>query len=262
MQKNEIYDKILDQVRVSEGDIIDVSSDLIRFALYFRRIGLQFDPNFFIDKLQEKVTSEGTLLVRTWNWDFCKGKSFDYRNTPSQVGSLGDVVLSRNDFRRSKHPIYSFAVWGKHQQVICEMDNKSAWGADSPFAFITEKNGKQLMFGSTMFNSLTHVHYVEECVGVDYRFIKDFQAQYIDEFGNVSIKTYSMNVRKLELKIKMTSENFSESFYNSGILTTSFFENIPISVVLLKDAFEVIKHDIISNSSKTFCCLGGRETDD
>ena len=42
-------------------------------------------------------------------------ESYDFYKTPSSVGSLGNYVLGRGDFRRTRNPIYSFAVIGKDQ---------------------------------------------------------------------------------------------------------------------------------------------------
>jgi len=259
MNKERRFDEVLDRIGLIKGDIIDLSSDLIAMALEYRKLKENFDPNVIIDFLQERIAEEGTICIRTWNWGFCHGKTFDYRNTPSEVGALGDVALKRKDFRRTKHPIYSFAVWGKHQNVLCEMDNKSAWGSDSPFAFFTENGGKQLMLSSTMWNSLTYVHYVEEQVGVKYRFPKDFTAPYIDENGIESIKTYSMNVRNLDLDINMNSEKFADDFYEKGILKTGFLNKTSISTVMLKGAYEIIKEDILNNRSRKICTYIGQE---
>ena len=68
-------------------------------------------------------------------------KIFDYKKTPSNCGSLSNIALQRSDFKRTKHPIHSFAVFGKHKNYLCNLENKSSWGEDSPFKFLY-KNSK------------------------------------------------------------------------------------------------------------------------
>ena len=68
-------------------------------------------PHYDLDAIIEKVGPEGTILIPCFNWDFCKGKKFNYLETPPQIGSLPKIAFKREDFKRTKHPIYSFLVW-------------------------------------------------------------------------------------------------------------------------------------------------------
>ena len=43
------------------------------------------------------VGKNGTIFIPTYNWDFCKGKTFHYKKTRSQSGSLGNIALKRKD---------------------------------------------------------------------------------------------------------------------------------------------------------------------
>ena len=82
-----------------------------------------------------RVGQEGDLLFPTFNWGFCSGRGFNYKETPSESGSLSKLALNRNDFIRTKHPIYSFSVKGKEQEILYELDDESGWGKDSLFAY-------------------------------------------------------------------------------------------------------------------------------
>ena len=56
--------------------------------------------------------NDGTLIVPTFNWDFCKGKPYVHEKTRSQVGMFTNFILSDELSIRSFHPIYSFAGIG------------------------------------------------------------------------------------------------------------------------------------------------------
>ena len=89
-------------------------------------------------------------------------------------------IVTSKDFKRTKHPIHSFAVFGKHKNYLCNLENKSSWGEDSPFKFLY-KNAKNLFIGIDYKNGFTMDHYFEQLTNVKYRYHKDFKSTYIDE---------------------------------------------------------------------------------
>lgn len=104
--------------RIQKGDVVYVVSDILELAKNARENGERFDRDVFLDSLKEAVGENGTLLIPTFNWDFCRGIPFDYVKTPGKTGALGNAALKRSDFKRTRHPIYSFAVWEK-TGIIC-----------------------------------------------------------------------------------------------------------------------------------------------
>ena len=123
-----------------------------------------------INKILEKIGKNGTLLIPTYNWDFCKGKRFDYFKTPSSAGDLGNYALKNKKFKRTINPIYSFAVIGKDRNRICKFRHESCFGNNSPFEYLIRKNGKNLFIGLKDYREGFHFPYVaEEKVGVNHR---------------------------------------------------------------------------------------------
>ena len=198
------YKKIISRIDLNKGDIVIVSSDILRLIYACRDNNEQFDPNIFIDSIIDKIGKKGTLLFPTYNWDYCKGKPFDYQNTISQTGYLSNVALKRKDFIRTKHPVYSHAVWGFDSEYLFNKKNKSGLGSDSEFAYLHNNKAKQLFIGDKESfwyeGAYSSIHYIEEKVGVDYRYIKNFSAPYINEMGIKKESTYSMSVRDLNHK--------------------------------------------------------------
>ena len=79
---------ILNDIDLKKGDTVMLVSDISSLLISFKKKGKVFDANLFIDNILEKIGTDGTLLVPTYNYDFCKGHTFDYKNTPSMTGSL------------------------------------------------------------------------------------------------------------------------------------------------------------------------------
>ena len=158
---------------VQSGDCVYVVSDVLDIAKAVRAQGERFEPHKLIDKLQEMVGKEGTLLFATFNWDFCGGTPFDYYKTPVRTGALSKKALEREEFVRTKHPLYSFAVWGKDQALLEQNDAKTSFGPGTIFAYLYEKNAKVLNVGIPALKGVTYVHHVEQMGGVPYRYHKD-----------------------------------------------------------------------------------------
>lgn len=240
----------IDEIR--KGDIVYVVSDVLALSIQCRERGERFDIQKFIDSILDKVGEEGTVLFPTFNWDFCKGKTFDYKKTVSKTGALGNAALKRQDIKRSKHPIYSFAVWGKYQEKLTSMDPADAFGPGTIFEFLHKNHAKALVVGLTTMEGLTFCHYVEQIVGVPYRYLKNFTADYVDAEGNCSAKTYSMYVRDLDMDPRHINGflPLGKILEQLGVSKNYEFGGIPFHVVNLEAMFEVEKIDILCNDSR------------
>ena len=154
------YKKIPSVLKIEKGDVILLTSDITDLFLQCQENGEIMDVNILLDNFQEAIGEEGTLLVPTYNWGFCQGKAFDYKKTPSKTGAIGNAALRRKDFTRTKHPIYSFAVWGKDAVKLAAMDNIESFGPDSPFAYLEQVDAKNVFIGASLRNSFTYIHYI------------------------------------------------------------------------------------------------------
>lgn len=245
------YKNILDNLRgVKKGDIIYVISDVLELAKVSRMHKEKFDAQCFINSIMEKVGREGTVLFPVFNWGFCEGKLFDYRNTPGKTGALGNVALSNKKFRRTTHPIYSFAVWGKRQNEVCEIETEDSFGEGTVFDYLYKHKGKALVIGLNALEGLTMVHYVEQLVGVSYRYFKKFEGKYIDGLGHEQTKQAIMYVRDLSVDPKENMEHLSQILEELKISDTQIVNGIPFRTVLLEETCQIVKFDIVLNGSR------------
>ena len=248
------YMDFLQGVGVEKGDIIDVSSDMANVLLYCRRIGVRLVPDHLIDSLQELVGPEGTVMIRTFTWDFCHGEPFDIRTSPSRVGALGNAAMKRADFKRTGHPIYSWMVWGKRAGELLQMDQPNAFGPGSVFDFLDINHAKQLTLGNTSSDSTTQMHHVEAACKVPYRFDKPFTGEYTDYSGNTCLKTYSMHVTPLNLKVTNTEVDRDErgkELEKRGIMKVKHLDEMTlVSTILLHELTEFLTEDMYQNEGK------------
>lgn len=226
------YRSLFSQLAIDRGDIVYVISDILKLMCVCRENHEPFDGQVFINSLLEKVGPEGTVLFPTFNWSFCRGEAFHYQKTLSQTGGLSNVALQRPDFRRTRHPIYSFAVWGKAQNELCDRDYQSAFGAESPFQFFYENNAKNVCIGIDYKDSCTFVHYAEEMAPVPYRFLKPFTAGYTDAQGTLT-KSYQMFVRKEGVGTTMIHPDNDIVLGAQGAHTRTPFNSIAVDLLQL-----------------------------
>ena len=244
--KKEIdLDNAFQNVNIKKGDKILVTSSILKILVHYKKKRIKFNPNLIIDSLIRKIGPNGTLLFPTYNWDFCKGKGYDYQNTKSLSGALGNFALKRKEFKRTKNPIYSYAVAGKDRDLICDLKHYSCFGLDSPFGYLIKNKGKNLFIGIDYKDGFTLIHVAEETIGVDYRYFKNFTGKYFD--GNKSFKaTYKMYVRELNKNISMTAidKKFDKVLINKKAYIKKTLNGIIFTSIDINKAYQALLYDL------------------
>ena len=244
------------QAGIGKGDMVYIASDASLLLMEARKkCGIKTANqrnsflNNFIDVLQEIVGEQGTLLFPVFSWSFCRGESFDIRHSLGEVGALNNWVLEhRQDFQRTKHPMYSFMVWGDRADALVSLENTDAWGSDSPFAYLHENGGKMLLLNVTLQRGFTFMHYVEEAVQVPYRYRKNFRGSYTDEQGITSERSYTMYVRDLAI---LSNEYAPDSMLEDrGIVKMSKWGELALKGFSLADSFPIVADDLRHNGGR------------
>lgn len=241
---------------VNLGDTLLVSSDIqALLPLLWYESKMPNDIKFFredcmrkiINAVQELVGIEGTLLFPTYSWGFCHGELWSYEDTQGKTGALSNFALTQPDFVRTKHPIYSFAVWGKQAKFYAELKNTDSFSDNSPFHYLYKSNAKNISIGAE--NFFTFAHYVEQAEKINYRYHKDFTAPY-KLGGVVENRTYSMFVRQLSPEVVSRDKNIMDFLQQNGAKKEYRLQNIPLIYIDLPQAYAVLANDIAHNEAK------------
>ena len=244
--------KLLYNIEVKKNDFIFLVSDITKLMFFFKKKKLTFDISLFLEIILDTIGEKGTLVLPTYNWDFCRGINFDYKSTQSVTGALGKVALKRDDFIRTTNPIYSFAVAGKEKNTLYNLKHSSCFGEDSPFFYFHKNNVKYLSIGvDYKFLGFTPVHYVEEKVGVSYRYFKNFKEKYIDKNGKQKDVTYKFFVKDLS-KISMTGIKAAtdDQLISIGAMKKYFFCEENFVAIYLRPALDYLIQDTKKNIEK------------
>lgn len=164
---------------ISGGDMLLVHSSMHRIM---RTYGVS--PKQVIDYFLERVGPEGTLLFPTFNINVEPHLVFDLIRTPSKMGTLTKAAMNDNRFTRTLHPILSFAVAGKHREHLRSLDSYTGIDEDSVFATLHKNDAKIAIIDLAENDSMSFYHHVESCIGVDYRWVINFEAEIVLENGD------------------------------------------------------------------------------
>jgi aminoglycoside 3-N-acetyltransferase len=245
------YTEIAKRLPISKGEIIYVFSDILGLVKGCRANDERFEVEEFIKTLQEAVGEDGTLIFPLVNFDFCKGVPFNYHKTKGKAGALGEAARKMNGFKRTKHPMYSFAVWGAAQDELVAMENKSGLSEDSPFGYMY-RNGAKMLTVELVNRIGSFKHYIEQAIGVDYRFHKNFTAMYTDEAGSTEERTYSAYVRDWDVisPERIANTAIVEVMSVLGINNRVNINNVPFSITNLQGMYEAVSLELRYNRGR------------
>jgi aminoglycoside 3-N-acetyltransferase len=175
-------------------------------------------PQTVIDALLAALGTDGTLIMPSFNFDFNKGKPWDVRSTPSQMGILTEFVRKDPRAKRVFHPFYSFAIIGKHAEMLGSLRYKSSYERNSVFGKLRDLDGKIMVIGLSYNNSMTFFHHIEQMEGVDYRFLKQFTGEVTDWDGTTKVDTFEMFVRDIDRGVKTMVDPMGELMEKAGVI--------------------------------------------
>jgi len=194
-----------ESVGVLDADIIYIYSD-------FRTFGRQLEkfPNrqaFFQTFIDPFLERDKTIILTTFT--YTTSGDFNTLTTPAKFGALNKWVLKQEDVLRSEHPLFSYAGLGTQAEFLTDIGH-SAFGRDSIFDRLSEKNAAFLYLGRPISNGNTLIHYIEHLSGATYRIHKTFPTNVYR--GKEFIGThYSAFVRRRDIIGETFEFQFSEA---------------------------------------------------
>src|SRR5919106_4191691 len=217
---------------VEEGDTLLVHSSYKSFG------GVDGGPQIVINALEAALGPEGTLIMPTFNFDFNKGIPWDVRTTPSKMGILTELVRKDPRAKRVFHPFYSFAILGKHAEMLGSLRYKSSYERNSVFGKLRDLDGKIMVIGLSYTNSMTFFHHIEQMEGVDYRFLKQFTGAVTDWDGTTKVDTFEMLVRDIDKGVITAVDPMGELMEKAGIVKVRKIGEADVKLMKANEVYE------------------------
>jgi aminoglycoside 3-N-acetyltransferase len=221
------------ELGLKNGDIVLVHSSYKSFSK------VEGGPQTVIDALLSVIGAEGTLIAPTFNFDFCQGKPFDIRKTPSQMGVITELVRNNPQSIRVFHPIYSFSIIGKLAGELGNLRYKSSYGKDSIFGKLRELDGKIMVIGLPYNHSMTFFHHIEEMEGCDYRYFKDFKGLVTDNQGKTYDDTFTMFVRDIDKGVETAVDPMGEILEQEGVVNLRKIGEAIVRLMKANDVYRI-----------------------
>jgi aminoglycoside 3-N-acetyltransferase len=238
------FEQLLEGFRdlgVQEGETLLVHSS-------YKSLGeVDGGPQTVIRALETALGPQGTLIMPTFNFDFNKGIPWDVRTTPSKMGVLTEVVRQDPRARRVFHPFYSFAILGKHADMLGSLRYKSSYERNSVFGKLRDLDGKIMVIGLSYTNSMTFFHHIEQMEGVDYRFLKQFTGEVTDENGHTYTDTFEMLVRDIDKGVVTEVNPMGDLMEKAAIIKVHRIGEADVKLMKANEVYEFTAREMKLN---------------
>lgn len=219
------------ELGVEPGDMLLVHSSYKSFG------PVEGGPQTVVDALIAALGPQGTLIMPTFNFDFNKGQPWDVRSTPSQMGVLTELVRKDPRAKRVFHPIYSFAILGKHADTLGSLRYKSSYERNSVFGKLRDLDAKIMVVGLSYTNSMTFFHHIEQMEGVDYRFLKQFTGEVTDWDGTTRTDTFEMLVRDIDKGVITEVDPMGALMEQAGVIKVGRIGEAAVKLMQANDVY-------------------------
>lgn len=176
------YNDIVSSLRacgICSGDAIFIHSNVGFFGVLEGAVLPSDFYRMFKQAIFEVIGSEGTLIVPTFSYSFCRKQDFDQKNTPGVCGFLSEQVRLDRDARRSCDANFSVAAIGVKSDFFTNDTDQFSFGPNSFWARFLASRGKFCNFNFDA--GSTFIHYVERALKVPYRFDKGFAGSLVEK---------------------------------------------------------------------------------
>jgi aminoglycoside N3'-acetyltransferase len=154
-----------------------------------------------------------TLVLPTFNYDWCRTGLFDVHRDPCQVGVLNERLRQRHPANRTATPVFNFLVLGEgFRRAPCV----NVLGPQSTFAELVAADAAVVFLG-TRFAAGTINHHHEELLASPYRYAKSFSGTISDASATQEF-TITYRVRPKGATLAYAQQRRAAELVEGGIL--------------------------------------------
>ena len=150
---------------------VDPHKDLLVHSAMSKIGYLEEGAKTVVEALIRYMSTDATILMPTSPVSTLQANHkldvFDVANTPSLMGAVTEYFRTHKATHRSGHPLEPVAACGPNasQYTMHHHADTTAYGPNSPWRKHMENDGQILYIGTTLINSGTSLHAVEDAIG-------------------------------------------------------------------------------------------------
>lgn len=190
--------------------------------------------NYFFKYLKEYVGKKGNIIIPTFTYTTCKKKKFDIKKNISETGLFSEIFRTQKYTKRTNHPIFSCAIYGKKYKYFDQAKITTCFGSDSIFERFMKLNGKIVCIGCSL-DRITFTHYAEEFFKVNYRYHKNFKIYLTSKKKYINIDYF---VRKLTENSRIDLSKLNKYLVTKKRIKEVNFGRYNLITVKSKDFFK------------------------
>lgn len=187
--KADDLEKIINKINLKNGDTVYVAGNIFSFGFNVNEVKKFCD--YLYKHIEKKIKSSGNIIVPTATLNLTNtNKVYDKGSTKSyMMGIFSEYIRNLKHSYRSDHPLWSFSGIGKNVKKILGDTSVSAYGEGSVFHKLLDNNTYFISLGEPH-TSIGMIHYVEQIIGVPYRYNKEFLIKV--KKNNKIVKQYTL----------------------------------------------------------------------
>ena len=228
----------LKELGIKKGDTIFVHGDA-GIAAQYSSLSTPDALELIFSSIIEYIGPLGTLIVPTFSYCATNGTAFDVLNTPSRVGVFSEFFRNYGGAKRSRHSIFSVAVIGHNEETFSKARTDDCFGAGTVFEALHKLEGKIVTLGFNMKKGVTFTHYVEQSVGVEYRFFKHFEAKVCVSDKNTYVESVKYYVRDTSFDSACDLTCLDKVAVECGLISSAEFGRFPANSIKTQDFFDL-----------------------
>jgi aminoglycoside N3'-acetyltransferase len=196
--------------------------------LFFARVFVEvtFDRKQLLEHhiaVLREAAAGRAVWMPTFNYDFPKTGAFEVRNSPCQLGPLGEYFRTAVSAWRTDDPVFSVAGTGSPPELAMANGRIDPFGARSIFAELDRRRATLLFYGAP-FSSATILHYAErQSGGPLYRYDKVFHGV-VSEGSHSRAVEYVYHVRPLNQTLDYDWKRLSAHLCEAGLLKQMMYQ--------------------------------------
>lgn len=146
-----------------------------------------------------KYFNPKTILIPAYTYSYTKSGVFHNNFTKSESGRFSEECRVNYNFFRTPNPVFSYLDTESYLKNISEIDHLDAFSERSVFGYLHHKDAVLVNMALEIFLA-TPIHYIEQMVGVEYRYFKNFPGiMYTDDKSYHKINfEYQVRVRGID----------------------------------------------------------------
>lgn len=246
------YKDILDALLAVDADKCEVL--LLHTAMKFGTLAKGLKRRELCEIMYDIICQLGvkTLVFPEFTFSFANKEDYDVRHSKSSMGMLNEYVRKREDAVRSLDPLLSVCVIGENKS-LAEISGDSSLGKGCFYdRFHNTDNTRIVFLGADELMCNTHLHYVEECENVPYRYHLSMTGNVVDSEGLKRTVTHKLFVTYRDV-IPGGHREFYDELIHQNRMKKVFVGNSSVSCFKESDIYEHEKKYLAKDINYFLC---------